>query len=87
MYRVLYSKEADKALRKLDRSVAAMLYAWIDKNLEGTPDPRLHGTALAGNQNGYWRYRVGDYRLIADIRDHTITIHILGVGHRREIYE
>lgn len=85
-YAVEYTPGAVKALRKLDRSVAVMLYAWIEKNLQGCDNPRAHGKALSANLAGLWRYRVGDYRLIAQIRDETVTILILEIGHRREVY-
>ncbi|MBQ7169295.1 MAG: type II toxin-antitoxin system RelE/ParE family toxin [Synergistaceae bacterium] len=47
----------------------------------------IHGKALTGNWSGYWRYRVGDYRLIADIQDDKILILITEVGHRKEVYD
>ena len=65
----------------------ALAKHWIDKNLEGTSDPRVHGKALTGNLAGLWRYRVGDYRLIAEIRDDRLVILMLEVGHRSGIYQ
>jgi mRNA interferase RelE/StbE len=87
MYSVTYSKNADKELQKLDKHTATIIYGWIDKNLVGCTDPRLHGKALIGDKKGYWRYRIGTYRLIADIQDNIITIEIISVAHRREVYE
>lgn len=55
--------------------------------LEYTDDPRKHGKALTGNLKGVWRYRVGDYRLFADIEDDIVTIFIFEIGHRKEIYK
>lgn len=86
-YKVHYSPKAAKTLSKLDKSIQRMIYFWIDKNLEGCTNPRIHGKALSANLSGLWRYRIGDYRLIADISDETITILILNIGHRRDIYE
>ena len=51
-----------------------------------TEDPKIHGKALKGNLREYWRYRVGNYRLLADIDDQQIKIIILNVGHRKDIY-
>ena len=85
-YRVEFTKTALKELKKLDKSVALLLLGWVRKNLEGCNDPRIHGKSLTGDKKGQWRYRVGDYRLIADIQDEKIVILILTVGHRREIY-
>jgi len=85
-YAVNYSPRAAKELGKLDRHTAAIIYGWIDKNLMGCENPRLHGKPLVGDKVGYWRYRIGDYRLIADIQDNLIVIEIIHVGHRREVY-
>jgi mRNA interferase RelE/StbE len=86
MYSVAYSDKAIKTLQKLDRHTAAMIYGWIDKNLEGCSNPRLHGKVLNYDFKGYLRYRIGVYRLIANIQDNLLTIEIIKVGHRREIY-
>ena len=86
-YRVEWSQRAQKQIRKLDKSVSELILRWVHKNLDDCENPRLHGKALSQNRAGEWRYRVGDYRLIADIQDDKIVILILSVGHRREIYE
>lgn len=86
MYSVAYSKMADKALKKLDKQTTSMIYAWIDKHLDGCSDPRIHGKALVGNKKGYWRYRVGAYRIIAEINDTEIIIAIVNISHRRDVY-
>jgi len=87
MFSVEYTLQAVKQLKKLDRHTRALIYAWIEKNLIGCSDPRQHGKCLTANRSGQWRYRIGDYRLIADISDATITILILSVGHRNKIYD
>ena len=86
-YHVGFSAQAKKALKKLDRHVSATITAWVRRNLEGCTNPRLHGKSLTANRSGQWRYRVGDYRLIADIQDDVVVILILTIGHRRDIYE
>ena len=75
-----------KQLKKLDKHTASLILGWIRKNLEGCENPRLHGKALTANRTGQWRYRVGDYRIIAELQDKQIVILILNVGHRRDIY-
>ncbi len=85
-YSVVFTADAKKQLQKMDKHTAAILIGWIRKNLEGCSNPRQHGKALTANRSGQWRYRVGDYRLIAEIEDDKIIIIILAVGHRREIY-
>ena len=86
-YHVDYTANMRKALRKLDPGIRNMILKWIDKNLEGCPDARLHGKALTGNLAGLWHYRVGNYRLTADIQDDRLVILMLDVGHRSEIYQ
>ncbi len=85
-YHVEFTKETLKALKKLDKHTALFITSWIRKNLENCTDPRAHGKGLTANRSGQWRYRVGDYRLIADIQDDRILILILNIGHRRDIY-
>ena len=86
MYRVVFTEKALKSLKKLDVSVSKIILAWVRKNLEGCKDPRQYGKALVGNHSGQWRYRVGDYRLIAEIKDDEIVIMVLNIGHRKNIY-
>ena len=86
-FHVQFTKAAVKELRKLDAPTAAMILGWVRKNLEGCSDPRRHGKALTANYAGKWRYRIGDYRLLAMIRDDAILILVLHVGHRREVYK
>jgi len=85
-YQVEFSKQAIRQLKKLDKGTAALIMGWIKKNLVDTEDPRLHGKGLTGNKSGEWRYRIGDYRIIAEIQDYRIIILILSIGHRSEIY-
>ena len=85
-YHVEFTRAALRDLKKLDRRTAAMITGWIRKNLEGCENPRQHGKGLTANRSGQWRYRVGDYRILADIQDNKIVILILNVGHRSEIY-
>lgn len=86
-YSVYYTKEALKNLKKLDKHSKNLIVGWIEKNLIDCENPRINGKALVENRSGQWRYRVGDYRLIAEISDETITILILNVGHRKNIYK
>lgn len=85
-YHVEYTESAKKQLKKMDRKTAALIYGWIDKNLEGCADPRQHGKELTANRSGQWRYRVGDYRILAKIEDGKVLILVLSIGHRSEIY-
>ena len=84
-YHVEFTERARRELKKLDRYTATMIMGWIRKNLEGCADPRQHGKGLTANRSGEWRYRVGDYRLLAEIQDQKILILLLHIGHRSEI--
>ncbi|NCU27309.1 type II toxin-antitoxin system RelE/ParE family toxin [Candidatus Nomurabacteria bacterium] len=86
-YKVEFTKDALKQLKKTDRHTALLITSWIRKNLEGCTDPRLHGKGLTADRIGQWRYRIGDYRLIAEIFEDKVLIMILNIGHRREIYK
>ena len=85
-YEVIFTKDALKQLKKLDKHTSALIMGWVKKNLVNCPDPRAHGKGLTANRSGQWRYRIGDYRLICEIRDNELVILALSVGHRREIY-
>ena len=86
-YHVEFTARALKELKKLDKQTAALILGWIRKNLEGCDNPRAHGKGLTANRSGEWRYRVGDYRLLAEIQDGKLVILMLTAGHRSEIYK
>ena len=80
-YKVKYTERAIKNLRKLDKQTRNFIMAWIDKNLVNTENPRTYGKkGLVQNKSGQWRYRVGDYRIICEIKDDEIVILILEIG-------
>ena len=86
-YHVVFTPLALKNLKKMDRHDAAVITAWIEKNLEGCDNPRTHGRGLVENRSGQWRYRVGDFRIIAEIHEDEIQILVLEIGHRKHIYD
>ena len=84
---ISYTETALKQLKKLDRPVARRLVDFMDERVVGAADPRSVGKALTGPLLGsYWRYRVGDYRLICDLQDGTLTVLVLEVAHRKDVY-
>lgn len=85
-YKIELSDRFKKEFRKLDKYTQKIIRAWIDKNLVDTENPRQYGKGLTANRNGQWRYRIGDYRIIAQIEDGQLIILALSVGHRREVY-
>lgn len=86
-YSVRYSKRAEKQIDKLNPSVRKTIFGWIEKNLVNCENPRLHGKGLTANRSGEWRYRVGNYRIIADIQDYELIILVIEVGHRKSVYD
>lgn len=85
-YQVVYTKKAIKSLNKINQSQQRMIIAWIEKNLINTENPKSLGKSLKGNLKEYWRYRVGKYRILADIDNDEIKIIIFNIGHRKDIY-
>jgi len=79
---------AQKELAKLDKPVARRIVAFLRERLANLDDPRSIGGALQGSKLGeFWKYRVGDYRIIARIEDGQVTILVLRVANRREVYK
>lgn len=86
MWRLEFSKRADKQLSKLNPGVARVIVAWLVKNIDGCDDPRAHGKGLTANRSGQWRYRIGDYRVLCEIRDSDLVVIAIEVGHRSTVY-
>lgn len=86
-WRIDFERGAERDLRKLDPPVARRILSFLHQRLALLDDPRTLGEALQGSRLGdFWKYRVGDYRLIATIQDDAVCILILQIGHRREVY-
>lgn len=86
MWRVVISPAAQRSLRKLDMSAQREILLYLHERIAPADNPRSFGKALAGKLKGLWRYRVGDYRIICQIKDDTVTVLVLDIGHRKEIY-
>lgn len=87
MWHLEFSKRADKQLSKMDPGVRRVIIAWLLKNVDGCIDPRAHGKGLTANRSGKWRYRVGDYRVLCEIRDDELIVLAIEIGYRRDIYD
>ena len=85
-YHVEFTESARKELKKLNPFTQKILLTWLNKNLENCEDPIIHGKPLSANRAGQWRYRVGDYRIIALINGDKLIILVIAIGHRRAIY-
>ena len=86
-WRIEFEDAALKELAKLDKPVARRILAFLRERVAVLDDPRSVGEALKGSSLGdFWKYRVGDYRVIAHIEDGALRILVLKVGNRREVY-
>jgi mRNA interferase RelE/StbE len=86
-YDVELSAEVDRELGKLDAQQANRILKFLHERVARLDDPRSIGEALHGSRLGeFWKYRVGDYRLICKIEDDRLVVLVLRVGHRKEIY-
>lgn len=82
-----YTESARRQLRKLDQQTARRIVDFMDERIAGQENPRNTGKALTGPLLGtYWRYRVGDYRVICDMQDHALRVLVIEVGNRRDVY-
>lgn len=86
-WRIEFDDAALKELAKLDKPMARRILAFLRERVAVLEDPRSVGEALKGSKLGeFWKYRVGDYRVIANIEDGALRVLVLKVGNRREIY-
>jgi mRNA interferase RelE/StbE len=82
-----YGKDADKEIANLDRQIAQRIIKFMGNRVAKLENPRSIGEALTGSTLGdYWKYRVGDYRVIAEIQDARLIVQVVRVGNRREVY-
>ena len=77
---------AEKQIQKLNRAAQESIVRFLRERIQATDNPRQWGKPLHGDKGGLWRYRVGDYRLICDIQDERITVLVVAVGHRKDVY-
>jgi mRNA interferase RelE/StbE len=81
-----YTETARKQLRKLDKQVARRILDFLDERVAAAEEPRSTGKALTGPLGSFWRYRVGEYRIICDIQDGQLRVLVVQIGNRREVY-
>jgi mRNA interferase RelE/StbE len=75
-----------KELKKLGHEVQREILAYLDERVAGKADPRRFGKGLKADLAGLWRYRVGDYRVLCQIKDKELLVLVVAVGHRKDIY-
>ncbi|WP_026186259.1 type II toxin-antitoxin system RelE family toxin [Thioalkalivibrio thiocyanodenitrificans] len=81
-----FAPHVEKALRKLGHAEVRRIMAFLRDRVAGSPDPRRFGRPLKGHLSEFWRYRVGDYRVICELRDETLVVLVVGIAHRRQVY-
>lgn len=85
-WRIELARTAEKQIQRLNRTAQESIIRFLRDRLQPAENPRQLGKPLQGDKGGLWRYRVGDYRLICDIQDERITVLVLRVGHRKDVY-
>lgn len=85
-WRIELTATAARQLAKLDKNDARRITGFLRQRLAVTDDPRSSGKALTGPLGGFWRYRVGDFRVICDIQDGALRVLVIEIGNRREVY-
>ena len=83
--KVSITKTAKKSLEKLDNNIQKRILDFLS-DLETLENPRIKGKPLKGELKEYWRYRVGDYRILSKIIDNELIILVIDIGHRKDIY-
>lgn len=86
-WQIEFDPDALKDLRKIDKPVQVRLVGFLRSQVGALDDPRSIGEALSGQRLGsYWKYCVGDWRIICDIQDQRIVVRVLRMDNRREVY-
>jgi len=86
-WRIEYDRSVQRDLDKLDPQIARRIVRFLGDRVAKLDDPRSIGEALKGSKLGeFWKYRVGDYRIIASIEDEAVRIYIVQIGDRKEVY-
>jgi mRNA interferase RelE/StbE len=86
VWAVVLDAKVDKQLGRLSSVDRQRILRFLHERVAKAEDPRSLGDALVGPLSGYWKYRVGDYRVIARLIDQTVTVYVVRIGNRREVY-
>lgn len=86
VWTIEYTQTAREQLRKLDKPIARRLLDYMDENVAQSANPRDLGKAMTGSLGDFWRYRVGDYRVVCDIQDDVLRVLVVQLGNRKNIY-
>ena len=86
VWKVEFDPDAARDFRKLGHEARRLILKYLRERIATAENPRRFGHALTGDLKGLWRYRVGDHRIVADIRDRQILVMVVTVGHKRDVY-
>ena len=86
VWEIELAESAVKQLSGLDKAIQRRITKYLSERLAVADDPRVLGRALRGELSEYWRYRVGDYRLVCEIQDDVLTVLVVRVAHRSKVY-
>ena len=86
VWRIEFDEAAKKELARLDRQVQVQIQRFLRERIATEEDPRRFGESLRGNLSGFWKYRVGDYRIVAEIREEDVLVLVVRIGHRSKVY-
>lgn len=86
-FEIRLSNEAKRDLKKLHPLIQHKIITFLQEQIKRLDNPRMIGKNLRGKLKNYWRYRVGDYRIICEIRDNEILIVVINIGHRKDVYK
>jgi len=86
-WKIKYLKSVQKDMRKIDQKDQTRIREYLESHIAHSDNPRNFGKLLKGSYSEFWRYRVGNYRIVCELDDTSITILVLRVGHRKDIYK
>jgi mRNA interferase RelE/StbE len=86
-WKIEFEPAAQKELDKLDRPIRGRILKFLYERVGSLDDPRKIGARLQGTLSEFWKYRVGDYRLICSLENERLVVLVLRIGHRREVYK
>ncbi len=86
VWRIDFDEAAKKELARLDRQVQVQIQRFLRERIVTDEDPRRFGEPLRANLSGLWKYRVGDYRIVAEIREEEVLVLVVRIAHRSKVY-
>jgi mRNA interferase RelE/StbE len=86
-WQIIFNQKAKSELKKLDASIQRRVIDYLNNKILNLNNPRQLGGALHGKLQGFWKYRIGDYRILTKIDDNILTVLVIKIGHRRDVYK